>query len=310
MNSLAERLLEALKVSPYWTNNTRISGNTIQGLICPLCGDKTAWAYSEPMAINCNKLGRCQGRTKTLELFPEVRRNIERDFPPKKTEPHRPARKYLLLRGIPDTILEGLDYRYLKNVRNTGSGAVLFPVGRDEKGKEILNGRLFSPPDGEGKTHNTGNSSGRFWSHPNFPLDPARKVWITEGTLDALSLLVFGKQALAVLSAGQDPKKIDLKEFKHLVLAFDNDEAGRKAVKRWKVIYPEAEVALPNPGMDWNDILQSGPLDQAKKKFDDDQARYRHNGKLALAENAHEYAETWNEFEGRPPSLFHFNGST
>ena len=38
------------------------------------------------------------------------------------------------------------------------------------------------------------------------------------------------QQAIAVLAAGQAPAKLDLAELPHKILAFDNDEAGRRTL--------------------------------------------------------------------------------
>jgi len=285
---ITEKIHEALKNSPYWTEKTRSNGRTINGLICPACGDRTAWAYdAEPWAIVCNRKSNCGASTTTLELFSELRRNIEKDFPATKDEPDRPAREYLLSRGL-SRVLKGLDFRYLKNVRNTGSGAVMFPVGRDDKGKETLNGRLFNPPAGEGKTHNIGSTAGRFWKHPGHSYKPHDKTFIVEGVLDALSLLEMGFQAIAVLASGQDPAKVDLSFFKEKILAFDNDEAGHRACKKWHQAYPEADIVLCDPGQDWNDLLQSGPADQVKKHFTENLPRYQMNGSFGNGGNGPE----------------------
>jgi hypothetical protein len=261
------------------------------------------------MAIICNKANTCGARTRTLDLFPEVRRNIERDFPATKADPHRPAREYLKSRGL-HTALAGVDFRYVKNVRKTPSGAVVFPIGKDEKGKEILNGRLFNPPPGEGKTHNIGSTTGRYWRHPGMEYNPTRQTWLTEGIIDALSLIEMGHQAIAVIAAGQDPAKVDLSQFQNKVLAFDNDEAGHRACRKWKLAYPEAEAILPDMGSDWNELLQAGSLDEAKKQIEANIPRYRLNGKLALAESAQQYAEIFHGFYQLVPGLFTFHGCT
>ena len=306
--TLSERILAALKASSFWTTKTRANNVSIQSLVCPACGDGSAWAYiSSPMAIICNKANSCGARTKTLDLFPEVRRNIERDFPATKEDPHRPAREYLKSRGL-ESSLEGVEFRYLKNVRKTGNGAIMFLIGKDDKGKELLNGRLFSPPAGEGKTHNVGSTAGRFWQHPGLQYEPDKKTWITEGVIDALSLIEIGHQAIAVLAAGQAPDKIDLSDFKSFVLAFDNDEAGHRACRRWNQAYPEAEVILPDTRHDWNDLLQAGSLEEAKKRFENSLPRYCLNGELALAESANEYAEIFHAFHKYVPGLFAFQG--
>ncbi len=311
LQGLTNKILDRLKQSPYWNRHTRCNGNSIQGLTCPACGDKSAWAYQQsPMAINCNRLSNCGTSTKTLELFPELKGNVEKDFPATKNDPHKPAREYLKSRGINKT-LDGLDFRYLKNVRNTGSGAVMFPIGKDSKGKEILNGRLFSPPPGEGKTHNINSPKSIFYRHPGFTYDPEKKVWAVEGIIDAISLIELGYQAIAVISSGQDPHKVDLSEFKNKVLAFDNDPAGHRACAKWSAVYPEAEVYLCDPGKDWNDLLaSSSSLEDARKYFQRSLPRFKHNGELALAKTSTEWAEIYNEFYHRAPGLFNFQGST
>ena len=308
--SFEEKVREALKASPYWTRKTRLSNNTIQGLTCPICDDQSAWAYfSSPMSINCNRMSQCGARTKTLDLFPEIRQDVERDFPSSKEDPHRPAREYLKSRGL-SQVLAGLEFRYLKNARKTGSGAVLFPTGKDSDGKELLNGRLFNPPPGAGKAHNIGSTTGRHWQHPAITYNPNQTTFITEGILDALSLLEMGKQAIAVLASGQDLTKVDLSFFKNLALAFDNDEAGHRACKKWKAAHPEADVILCDQGQDWNDILHTGPIAKVKEQFEQAIPRYRNNGALALAKDATEFATIYHQFNKQPPGLFTFNRST
>jgi hypothetical protein len=308
--NLSETLLEALRQSLYWTDKTKSNGKTIQGLTCPHCGDKSAWAYADsPMSINCNRANSCGVPTKTLELFPEVRRNIERDYPATKEDPNRPAREYLKSRGL-NKSLAGLEFRYLKNARKSGSGAVMFVVDKDENGKEILNGRLFNPPPGEGKTHNVGSTAGRFWKHPGLTYDPSKPTYAVESITDALSLIELDLQAIAVLAAGQDPAKVNLASFPNKTLSFDSDEAGQRACRKWKLAYPDAEAVLCDQGHDWNDLLQTGSLVDAKKQFEICLPRYRLNGELALADSANQYAEIFYRFHQYAPGLFQFRGCT
>ncbi len=309
--NLTHKILDLLKQSEYWTNKTRESGATIQGLTCPACGGTGAgWCYADsPMSINCNRLSNCGARTKTIELL-NIRQDIERDFKPTKADPKRPARAFLESRGLKHT-LKDLKFCYWKDVRKTGSGAVMFPVGKDRKsGKTVMNGRLISPPPGEGKTHNAGSTSGLFWLHPGFKYDPYKPVFITEGIIDALSILETGQQAIAVLASGQDPAKVDLSFFHKITLAFDPDEAGARAIKKWKKHYPEADAVTPDPGGDWNDLLCSGPLEQVKKRFLQNLDRYHVNANLATAETARDFATLYRDFHGQPPGLFVLNNCT
>ena len=300
-----------LQKSEYWTPKTKDNGKFISRLICPECRDSEAWAYSnEPWAINCNRQNECGIRTKTLKIFPEIIQNIEKENPPCKEDPNRPATAYLHSRGL-DKSLEGLKYEYWKDIRGTGSGGVMFKVAEaiyDDHIKiadAVHNGRIFNPPHGEGKTHNKGSTSGVFWKHPK-GYDQTQPVYVVEGIIDALSLWEIGFQAIAVLSAGQDPSKLNLLEFNgNLIPAFDPDEAGASALRKWKKHYPNAAAIMPVKG-DWNDILLSNSIENVRKYFKDHEKEFECRAKLALAENAEDYATTYQKNYKRAPGLFTF----
>ena len=289
-----------LQKSEYWTPKTKDKGDYISNLKCPECGDLTSWAYSgEPWAINCNRLNECGIRTKTLKLFPEIIQNIEKENPPCKEDPTRPATSYLHSRGLNDS-LKGLHYEYWKDIRGTGRGGVMFKVTDG-----VYNGRIFNPPHGEGKTHNKGSTSGVFWKHPR-GYDQIKPVYVVEGIIDALSLWEMGFQAIAVLSSGQDPSKLDLSEFNgNLIPAFDPDEAGASALRKWKKHYPNAGAIMPVKG-DWNDLLLSNSIENVRKYFKEHEKEFECRAKLALAENADDYATSYQEYYERAPGLFTF----
>ncbi|MCF8056543.1 MAG: toprim domain-containing protein [Desulfocapsa sp.] len=309
------RLLHSkLKQSEYWTAKTRENGNTIQGLTCPECGKSNeAWAYAAndqgngPFSINCNRKSECGCKTNTIELF-NIRLDIEKEHKPTKTDPHRTARVYLQSRGI-NIALKGLDYEYWPTVRGLLSGAVMLPLGKDNEGKQVYNGRVFNPPNGEGKTHNSGSTSGQYWHHPSVEYTPKKPLYVTEGILDSLSLIEIGQQAIAILAAGQVPSKVDLTRFRSypLVFAFDNDKAGHKATKNWCEHYPEAKAILPNKGQDWNDLLQNSNGNNAEAFFRANQQRYEVNSLLALAGSAREYVTIYRDFYNKVPGLFLFD---
>lgn len=277
----------------------RVNGVYLSGITCPECGKAEAWAYTKaPWTIICNRQNHCGARIKTLDLFPDLRRNIEEDFKPTQQDPNHPATAFLQSRGLNNS-LEGLTYRYQQNIRRTGSGGVMFKVG---EGCE--NGRLFNPPPGEGKTHNMGKSGGQFWQHPGLDYDPDHETFVTEGIIDALSLIEMGHQAIAVLTAGQNPNNLDLSEFKNLTLAFDPDEAGQRALKKWRAAYPEADAIMPERG-DWNDFLLAGQ--NSEDRFGKSRPKFELQANLALAETADDYVNFYIEFHSRVPGLFPFN---
>lgn len=302
-----------LQKSEYWTPKTRENEKTISRLICPECGDAEAWAYSgEPWAINCNRLNECGVRTKTLKLFPEIIQNIEKENPPCNEDPNRPATVYLHSRGLVES-LEELKYEYWKDIRGTSSGGVMFRVadavydGRTKVNDAVYNGRIFNPPHGERKTHNKGSTSGVFWGHSK-GYDQIKPVYVVEGIIDALSLWEMGFQAIAVLSSGQDPSKLDLSEFKNIILAFDPDEAGASALRKWKKHYPDAGAIMPVKG-DWNDLLLSNSKKKVREYFEEHKKEFECRAKLALAEKAADYATTYQEYYKRAPGLFTFRKS-
>lgn len=308
---LAEKVYNCLKNSEYWTAHTKENGTSIANLICPECGDKTAWAHQqEPYSINCNRGNNCGVRTKTRELF-DISIDIEAEYAPTKTDPNRPAREYLKSRGISDETLKGLDFRYWPKTRpGLTTGAVMFPVGLDKDGKEVLNGRLINPPPGIDKGNNKNSTTGKFFTHPARPLDPARPVALTEGIIDALSLIQMGCQAVAVLSSGQDPKNLKELQQYQLICAFDADSSGITATKKYLAAFPNSTAIMPDrKGQDWNDILQINPK-TAAERFKENEKRYQQNAQINLAENAHEYGRMYYEFFGKVPGLFTFDGCT
>ena len=307
MSDIRNLLLDRILNSEFKTEKTKLGSKVISGLICPECGGAgRAWCYrDEPWSVNCNRLNECGARTKTLELFPEVVRNIEKDFPQTPEDPNRPAREYLKSRGI-NSALVGLEFEYWPNVRKTGSGAVMWPVINGE-GQKVHNGRLLNPPKGEGKTHNRGSTTGAFWKHPNIKYDIHKEVFVTEGVLDALSLFEIGHQALAVLASGQDPSNVDLAEYHNLVFAFDNDPAGWRALRKWSGYYPKAGAVMSSKG-DWNDFIRTNRRENLAEAFEAQRPELAFNAQLAMCDKPDRYAEVFRAFKGHPAGLFIFGG--
>jgi len=110
-------ITDRLKASEYWTAKSRIKADIITALICPQCGQASAWAYQlKPHSINCNRLNNCGARTKTLKLFSDIIPNIEIAYPQTRQDPARPATVYLKLRGF-NRALDGLTYKYWQEIR-------------------------------------------------------------------------------------------------------------------------------------------------------------------------------------------------
>ncbi len=317
IGDIESKLRDRLLNSEWATPKTRVGEKYITGLRCPACGHVEAWAYFDrPYTIICNRANNCGVRTKTLELFPDVLKRVERDYPPTDTDPHRPAREYLLGRGL-RTSLEGLDFRYIRTTRKNCGGGVGFPLGKlDADGRPIilpdssLNIRLFDPPPDEGKTHNAGQLEDLYWVHPGKPCDLTKPVYITEGVIDALALWEMGRQAVSVISAGRDPEKVALPTSMRIVLAFDNDAAGRSAFLRWKKRFPGAEVVTPpDKAGDWNEVLIAHG-EEAADYFSKNETRFRQEAEILSAPNACEYANRFKQYHNHPAGIFELDGAT
>lgn len=292
-----------LKNSEYWTSKTKECGEYVNSLKCPACGFNEAFARkTRPRTIFCHRNNECGVNTKLTDLFPNLWENFERTHPATDTDPHSPARNYLINRGL-ESVLEGLDYEYLRNIRTSGRGAVMFRV---VPGEDIWNGRLFYAPSKDfGKSHNVGSSKGRYWRHPAKEWNSARTLYVTEGIIDALSLIAMGFQAAAILSSGQDPAAVKIEFDGQIILALDNDDAGHKGLKRWKAANPSWGAILPPKGEDWNDFLLAHG-DEAGKIFRDREEEFQYFGRLACAVTGQEYAQVYQDRNGSAPGLFEF----
>ena len=295
----------------YWIQGkSKENGRYLSGLLCPACGHPEAYAYiASPWVLCCNRLANCsRPKTPIRELFPDLYCGIEPSYPAVENDPHRPARVYLQTRGL-SAALDKLTFEYWPNVRKTGAGAVMFWCGCNLKDRDVWNGRIIAPPEGVDKSHSRGETAGVYWSHHALKVDETREVFITEGVIDALTLIELGQQAIAVLSASVDPRKFELPPFQQVTLAFDADAAGRAALKRWKAHLPKARAVMPPGKMkDWNDWFVSvgKDLQKARAKFEEKRPEMEWRGKLALADSPKKYVEAWLSYRKSGPGLFTF----
>jgi hypothetical protein len=313
-------LRKHLLKSEFATDKTTVRSGFINNLICPECGRSDAYTYEKlPWSIICNRQNKCGARTKTATLF-NLGTQVETKYPATKEDKHRPAKAFLESRGIPVSIIEACGCEYHAHTRKGCGGGVMFPVGKDDTGGTLFNGRLFNPPTGEGKTHNVGAVAGHHWQMPGMTYDPEKPTYVTEGIIDALSLIAMGFQAIAVLGAGYDPARFNLAAFGNLAFAFDNDTAGGSFTKKWMKHYqsePEEEgvpvvkvsAIMPVSG-DWNDLLlNAGSPEKAAEQFNRNSKRYDLQARLALAETASSYATIYASGNNCfAPGLFPFKG--
>ena len=309
-DNLSNEVYRALRSSSYWTEKTKEVGKYIERLICPECGEQEAYAHRDnPFAIICNRQNSCGAITKTIPLL-NVAADFEARCQPTKRDRNRPAREFLLMRGLPPDLLKKTEFQYRSKTREGCGGGVFFRVGK------TWSGRLFSPPQGEQKGHTFGPLNGQFWQLDVKEYAKDKPLHITEGIINALSLFAMGHQAVALVAAATDPAKFDLAKLQGLgseiILAFDGDTAGADYTKKWtgylKEKGIEAAAILPRKG-DWNDLLTAAETpEQAAERFAKELPKYETQARLALAETAQEYARIYTAANRHAPGLFPFNG--
>jgi twinkle protein len=204
--------------------------------------------------------------------------------------------------------MTGFTYEYLP-LRGIGADTMRF---YDCKTKINSDGKPVSLGFQYGQTYKVRylDQKGFSWSYPNgkeapkgtlygrdkFNASPRRSITITEGELDALSLYeVLRSPVVSVKSAASAVSDVGmerswLNEFDRIYLAFDGDEAGRRATQAVaKLFDPNKlyDVRFPGGGRkDPNDYLRQGERDEL--------AQLWHNARRYLPE---QIISTFPEFE-------------
>lgn len=305
------------------------SGSLKMHGMCPHCRDKNHEAYvfiNDPWTIICPRDNNCGVKTSTRELYPSAFTQYSTKHPPTKKNPKATADAYLQNgRSLPlapwkDTYTQELwqDYK-----TNATCPTIRFAIKKDDKQVTYWE-RLIEPPKGikKGRFEYQGEYKGLAWYPPK--LDPCngqsvlglvKEIWLVEGIFDAMALTENGIHAIATLTSGNFPTHT-LKEITErmqklgaakpkLVLAFDNDPAGRNATLKLMPIAKQKgyEVSAvqttqwANGKQDWNDIHARTIQDHysnnsnkfngfSKESLD----TYRYNGALLTAETARDKA--------------------
>jgi hypothetical protein len=238
----------------------KLNGKYIQNLECPSCGNREAYANaSKPSALYCNRKNKC-GSTTDIDariIAPDLFQDFHKNHPPTKSNPKATAKAYLKSRGLnPDDV--EFEQKQI-NVDGKEYPAVGFRLDKD-----TINHRLIDYT-GKDKTRTYGEYSGKIWKKQK--LNFKQPIYITEAVLDSLSLIQGAcVQSVSCLSSGHIPKEFyqSLPEHAQIVLAFDNDKAGREATSKHRNFLIEhssieksnVSVSLPPSGKDWNDMLQ------------------------------------------------------
>lgn len=166
---------------------------------------------------------------------------------------------YMYERGLTDELIEkydiGFDPNHIPPGRKNKLPCITFPV-RDINGNTLficrrsIAGKYFNYPEKAQKP---------VYGLYELPKD-CKTVVICESCLNALTSIKYGKPAVALLGTGNPYQIRQLMELgvKEFILAFDPDEAGRKAVTRFKKALKSVAIVwelsgIPE-GQDINDL--------------------------------------------------------
>ena len=86
---------------------------------------------------------------------------------------------------------------------------------------------------------------------------PNSEIWITESEIDALSLISYGKFAVAIMGSHISEaqcRELELSPFRKFVIATDNDDAGRKGASQIKRLLIPKGFRFTN--LKWNTDLK------------------------------------------------------
>ena len=256
------------------------SGNQISEVPCAKCGEEEAYVYKDnPTLIFCPRQNHCGEMTRLKDYFPELSLSQKKlSQEDEEKELIEQAKHYATTkRGIYDYEELGGEYCVL-----TIDGKKYPALRARLEDGESFNYRVIGHPTK--KAHfDYGKPIGNLMFIPkqNFSYE---EIWIAESPLKAMALVAAGKEAIGMTSTSTNILKsqfvqdaIKRNQACIFVLALDNDEAGRKATKKWSDRFIEkfhryidndlekigmvTQVAIPpDYGVDWDDYLKRGNL--------------------------------------------------
>jgi Toprim-like len=292
---------------------------------CPECGKKTLWTWLEkPGSVQCDRVGKCGWQATSKELYPDLFEKLNQNYAATPEDPNRTANAYMeLVRGIAIGHIKQwwAQGKYWNPNGDKGTATVRFNLTEDGKvyWERFVEDVWITDPDTGEKSVRKSRASGAFkgmwWCPPNQDISIEDTVYLTEGIIDAISLIQNGQKACAIMSSGTFPDdaiKPHLGKKVTWILALDNDIAGRKAIKKHALKLAELQqnvrCALTSEGLDkcdWNDL-------HIRRKINPEYMQdYRYYGDLELAKSANNKAlVTWRRNPLRKYFVFTFGNQT
>lgn len=278
---------------------------------CPSCKKPTLYiSRHKPYVLACNRLNNCAYTEKTRDRYPELFENLSKKYPATPDNPNATADAYLSRqRGFDISKLAGLyQQKRVQTKSGTWGDAVQFPLCGGSWSRFI---DAEAVADNDGKKCKISYQSGyreSGWTFPDIRYEDGGRVFIVEGIFHAIALRLAGYEAIASISCQNFPwNHIRAHSGRGIlwVIAFDNDNAGRPAARKYydqlREIKEQAVVALGEPGIDWDDVHRAGKLDAAYIE----ESIYR--GRLFTASSREKKAWLIYQHDKQPFFLFEFN---
>lgn len=238
---------------------------------CPWCPSSDAFAiYDEgpPKCFSCEKVGYPEGHPEATQRSTK-RRVTEEETETKPWSPIKGHYEDLMARGITEATCRKCDYQVGENAAGK---RVHIQLIKDDTGRVIDQKTRDSKKNfswiGDSPYKKNGGIIGS-WGWP----EKGKAVIITEGEIDRMSVsqAFDNKYPTGSLPNGSGSvKKAFIADFErlcrfdHVVLCFDNDEPGQKALKEACAILPVGKVKIMTvPHKDANETLQAvgpGPI--------------------------------------------------
>lgn len=165
---------------------------------------------------------------------------------------YRYIHPYMYERGLTDEIIERFDIGYDKTKKEITfpvadlQGTVRFIAGRSVEGKFFRLPKAIDKP---------------IYQAYRFTAGAYRTAYITESFLNCLTCWKYGKPAMAMIGTGNKMQYEILNNLpvREYILAFDPDDAGRRATERFKKNVKNKiikELQYEEEGKDINDLQQ------------------------------------------------------
>lgn len=233
--------------------NEREESQYLHKTSCESCGSSDAnavYANGNTHCFSCNKTVFSNSGEVSDDLEKEYDRSISTDL-------LQPDIRALQKRQINESTCRKFNYGYA----NGKQVATYY----DENGKAVAQKLRSVDKDFSwiGSPKKATLFGQQLWA-PN----PKRRIVVTEGEIDALSVsqLQENKWAVVSLPNGAASAERDVRKnfeylngFKEIVLCFDNDDAGKQAAQKVAAIFPPNKVFIANlPMKDANEMLVAG----------------------------------------------------